>query len=670
MLSHIGVREAENREFLGARNAKFMIFPGSSLAKKPPRWVMAAELVETSRLWGRMAARVEPEWAERLAGDLVKRTYSEPHWSAKRGAARAYERVTLYGVPLVVSRAVDYGRIDPELSRELFIRHALVQGEWQTRHEFFHRNRELLDDVADLEHRARRRDILVDDEVLFEFYDKRIPADIVSVRHFDSWWRTAKRKNSALLNFTTDTVVNDTAAALDPTDFPDAWRQGELSFPLTYQFEPGNDDDGVTVRIPVEQLAHVRAVGFDWLVPGMREELAAAFIKTLPKALRRTVVPAPDFAAAALAALTPRAEPLRTGLARELSRLGAVTIAPSDLDPAALPDHLRMTFAAIDASGQVLARGKNLTQLKSKLSEQVSASVARAAAGAERAPATVWTSESLGTVESTVRSEVAGQTVTGYPALVPEGDGVAVRVLSSPAEQAAAMRAGTRALLLGAIPTSVRAVTASLPPRDRLALSQNPYGSLDALIEDCRAAAADELIAAAGGPVRSPSQFDTLVAKIRPDFVSAVARIVRLVVPVLAGAHQVSSALADTSERDIADDVRHQLDDLIFPGFISEWGSARLCELPRYLEAARLRLESLPGSAVRDRQGMVEIDRALAAYGQLVNALSEARRHAPDVIEIWWMIEEFRVSLFAQKVGTPYPVSIKRIEKAIAAIRR
>ncbi|WP_433203501.1 ATP-dependent RNA helicase HrpA [Nocardia sp. CA-107356] len=670
MLSHIGVREAESREFLGARNAKFMIFPGSSLAKKPPRWVMAAELVETSRLWGRMAARVEPEWAERLAGDLVKRTYSEPHWSSKRGAARAYERVTLYGVPLVVSRAVDYGRIDPELSRELFIRHALVQGEWQTRHEFFHRNRELLDDVADLEHRARRRDILVDDEVLFEFYDKRIPADIVSVRHFDSWWRTAERKDPALLDFSTDTVVNDTAAVLDPTDFPDAWRQGELSFPLTYQFEPGNDDDGVTVRIPVEQLAHVRAVGFDWLVPGMREELAAALIKTLPKALRRTVVPAPDFAAAALSALTPRAEPLRSGLARELSRLGSVTIAAGDLDPAALPDHLRMTFAAIDATGKTLARGKNLTQLKTQLSEQVSASVARATAGAERAPATVWTSESLGTVAPTVRSEVAGQTVTGYPALVPEGEGVAVRVLSSPAEQAAAMRAGTRALVLAAVPTSVRTVTASLPPQDRLALSQNPYGSLDLLIEDCRAAAADELIAAAGGPVRSPDQFDALLARIRPEFVSAVARIVRVVVPVLAGAHQVSSALADTSERDIADDVRQQLDDLVFPGFISEWGSTRLRELPRYLQAARTRLEALPGSAVRDRQGMVDIDRALAAYDRLLNALPEIRKHAPDVTDIWWMIEEFRVSLFAQKLGTPYPVSTRRIERAIAAIRR
>ncbi|MFI1236970.1 ATP-dependent RNA helicase HrpA [Nocardia salmonicida] len=670
MLSHIGVREAESREFLGARNAKFMIFPGSSLAKKAPRWVMAAELVETSRLWGRIAAKVEPEWAERLAGDLVKRTYSEPHWSSKRGSARAYERATLYGVPLVTGRPVDFGRIDPELSRELFLRHALVQGEWQTRHGFFARNRALIDDVADLEHRARRRDILVDDEVLFEFYDKRVPADIVSVRHFDSWWRKTERDDPALLDFSTDTVVNAGIATLDPTDFPDAWRQGELSFPLTYQFEPGRDDDGVTARIPVEQLAHVRAVGFDWLVPGMREELAAAFIKTLPKTLRRAVVPAPDFASAALRALTPRAEPLRTGLSRELSRLGSVTITTEDLSPTALPDHLRMTFAAVDQSGKVLAKNKSLQQLKAQLADQVSASVARATAGAERAPATVWTSESLGSVAPTVSREVAGQTVTGYPALVPEGEGVAVRVLSSPGEQAAAMRAGVRTLLLAAIPTSTRAVTAGLPARDRLALSQNPDGSLDKLVEDCRTAAADELIAKAGGPVRTPAEFDKLVAAVRPQLSTAVVALIRTVVPVLAAAQQARAALADTLETDIADDVRQQLDDLLFPGFVAEWGRVRLRELPRYLLAAAQRLESLPGSAVRDRQGMVEVDRMLVAYDKLVSALAPGRKNAREVTEIWWMIEELRVSLFAQKLGTPYPVSAKRIEKAISTIRR
>ncbi|MEV0359824.1 ATP-dependent RNA helicase HrpA [Nocardia sp. NPDC050697] len=669
MLSHLGVREAESREFLGARNAKFMIFPGSALAKKPPRWVMAAELVETSRLWGRMAAKVEPEWAERLAGDLVKRTYSEPHWSAKRGAAQAYERVTLYGLPLVPRRAVDFGRIDPEVSRELLIRHALVQGEWQTGHEFFHRNRALLEDVADLEHRARRRDILVDDEVLFQFYDERLPADIVSVRHFDTWWRTARKADPALLDFDTATVVNQGVAALDPTDFPDTWRQGELTFPLTYQFEPGTEEDGLTVRIPVEQLAHVRPVGFDWLVPGMRAELATALIKTLPKSLRRSVVPAPDFAAAALAALTPRAEPLTTGLARELSRLGSVTVTPRDLDTAALPPHLRATFAALDRSGRVLDRDKSLSALKSRLAEDVSRSVAKATAGAERAPAAVWTSESLGTLPPTVRREVAGQTVTGYPALVPEPDGVAVRVLSSPAEQAAAMRAGTRALLLAALPGSTKAVTSGLAPADRLALGRNPYGSLDALVEDCRAAAADELLAAEGGPVRDPKEFEALVARVRPRFTGTVAAIVRLVAPVLAAATELEGALADTTERDIADDVRRQLAELVFPGFVSDHGPARLRELPRYLRAATARLHALPGSAVRDRQAMDQLDRVLTAYDRLLTTLPAPRRTSRAVTDIWWMIEELRVSLFAQKLGTPYPVSAKRIEKAIASIR-
>lgn len=669
MLSHIGVREAESREFLGARGTKFMIFPGSSLAKKPPRWVMAAELVETSKLWGRMAARIEPEWAERLAGDLVKRNYSEPHWSAKRGAARAYERVTLYGITLVARRAVDYGRIDPETSRELFIRHALVEGQWQTRHEFFHRNRALLDDVADLEHRARRRDILVDDQVLFEFYDERIPADVVSTRHFDSWWRTAGRENPTRLDFTNATVVNDSAAQLNPADFPDSWRQGELTLPLTYQFEPGNENDGVTVRIPVAQLAHIRTIGFDWLVPGLRNDLVAALIKTLPKQLRRAVVPVPDFAAAALAALTPRAEPLRVGLARELTRLSSAQITPRDLDPAALPEHLRMTFAVTDSTGQVLDSNKDLASLKTRLADEVSESVAQATAGAERAPAVVWTAESLGTVEPTVRREAAGQVVTGYPALVPESDGVAVRVLSSPAEQTAAMRAGTRELILRAVPTSARSATSGLSSAERLVLSQSPYSSLDKLIEDCRAAAADELIAAAGGPVRTPDGFEALLGKVRPELNTAVSNLVRQVVSILGEAHQVSTTLATVREPDIADDVREQLAELVFPGFISESGRSGLRELPRYLRAARVRLQALPGSAVRDRDGMAEVDAALTAYDRLLTGLPEKRRGAPDVVEIWWMIEELRVSLFAQKLGTPYPISVKRIRKAIAAIR-
>ncbi|MDP9636682.1 ATP-dependent helicase HrpA [Rhodococcus cercidiphylli] len=665
LLSHVGLREGDKREFLGARGAHFAIFPGSGLFKKPPRWVMAAELVETGRLWGRMAARIEPEWAERLAPHLVKRTYSEPHWSIKRESALAYERVTLYGIPLVTQRPVNYHRIDPEASRELFIRHALVQGEWKTQHGFFHKNRALLDDVGELEHRARRRDIVVDDDALFDFYDARIAPEAVSARHFDTWWKKARRQDPSLLDFTTDTVVNSDAASVLTGAYPDAWRQGDIQFPLTYQFEPGTAADGVTARIPIALLAQVQPVGFDWLVPGMRAELVTALIKTLPKALRRNVVPAPDFAAAALAVMKPRAETLVTALARELSRAAQCHITAKDFDTAALPDHLRMTFAAVDPSGTVLGSNKDLTALRAGLAGEVGRQVARAVGDAERAPTLAWTSGTLGRLEPTVTRDVGGQKVTGYPALVPEGSGVAVRVLSTPAQQRAAMRAGTRTLLLATAPKGTKALLAGLPTAERLALGQNPYGGVDALLEECRALAVEEAMDAHGGPVRDPAEFDKLRALVDAEVPRRTAAVLALVRPVLTAALALSAQL-QTASGEPADDVREQLDGLIFRGFVTEFGSRRLADLPRYLAAATKRLSTLPSSAGRDAAAMDVLDRVYGSYGRLLDSLPESRKNSPGVQELFWMIEELRVGLFAQGIRTAYPVSEKRIEKAIA----
>ncbi|MFZ2178204.1 MAG: ATP-dependent RNA helicase HrpA [Rhodococcus sp. (in: high G+C Gram-positive bacteria)] len=668
LLSHIGLREGDKRDFLGARGSRFAIFPGSSLFKKPPRWVMAAELVETSRLWARMSAGIEPEWAEKLAPHLIKRTYSEPHWSSKRGSAMAYERVTLYGVPLVARREVTYSSIDPETSRELFIRHALVQGEWHTQHKFFHDNRALLEDVEELEHRARRRDILVDDDTLYDFYDQRVGAEAVSARHFDSWWKVTRRKTPDLLTFTQSTVVNADSAVVLGGEYPDAWRQGEIQFPLTYQFEPGKEEDGVTARIPVALLAGVRPVGFDWLVPGMRVELVTALIKTLPKTVRRQVVPAPDFAAAALAAVKPRSEPLVTAMARELSRLGACRIDPKDFDVTALPDHLRMTFAAVDEGGKVLGRSKDLAGLRAALAPRVQVEVAKAASNAERPPALTWTMKTLGALDATVTRKIGGQTVTGYPALVPEGDGVAVRVLSTPAAQRAAMLAGTRRLLLAAVPTQAKTLISGLSNAQRLALGQNPDGSLDALIDDCRAAAANQLIATQGTTVHTPQEFDALVAKARSQLAREVAVLLRQVAPILEEDHRLSVIL-ERSGGEPFDDVREQRASLLFPGFVTDTGTTRLRELPRYLAAAVARLQALPGSALRDRKGMDVLDRIYAAYDRMLSGLPEERHHSPEVDAIHWMIEELRVSLFAQTLGTPTPVSEKRVLAAIAKVR-
>ena len=333
LLSHIGLRQGDTREYLGARGTRFAIFPGSALARKPPQWVMAAELVETSRLWGREAARIEPEWAEELAAHLVKRTYAEPHWSRSRGAVVATERVTLYGVPIVTGRQVDYGRIDPGLARELFLRHALVEGDWETSHGFFARNRRLLDEVEELEHRARRRDILVDDHALFDFYDRRVPDEVVSARHFDAWWKQTRQERPDLLDFERSMLIEDAAGAPDADEYPDTWTQGGHRLRLTYQFEPGSDADGVTVHVPLAVLNQVEPDGFDWQVPGLRQELVTELIRSLPKAIRRSFIPAPNWAASVLEKIGPADGPLLEVLARELERSGPVEVPPERLRP-------------------------------------------------------------------------------------------------------------------------------------------------------------------------------------------------------------------------------------------------------------------------------------------------------------------------------------------------
>ncbi|MBB0246440.1 ATP-dependent RNA helicase HrpA, partial [Streptomyces alkaliphilus] len=362
LLSHIGLKDTDKQEYLGARGARFAVFPGSALFRKPPRWVMSAELVETSRLWARVNARIEPDWVEPLAEHLVKRTYSEPHWEQKQAAVMAYERVTLYGVPLVANRKVNYGRIDPDTCRELFIRHALVEGDWRTHHEFFRENRKLLAEVEELEHRARRRDILVDDETLFDFYDQRVPEHVVSGAHFDSWWKRKRAEAPDLLSFEKSMLVNERAAGITREDYPDVWRQGRLRLRVTYQFEPGTDADGVTVHVPLQVLNQVTTEGFDWQIPGLREQVVTELIRTLPKPLRRRCVPAPDVARRFLAeeAPEPGSVPLVEALARGLRRLTGAEIDPEDFAPENVPDHLRITFRVVDepAGGSGRGRGR------------------------------------------------------------------------------------------------------------------------------------------------------------------------------------------------------------------------------------------------------------------------------------------------------------------------
>ena len=444
LLSHIGLREGDSRDYTGARNTKFVLAPGSVLTKRPPRWVVVAELVETSRLYGRIAARIEPEAVERIAGHLVQRSYSEPHWDPQRGAVMAYERVTLYGLPLVPRRRVNYAQIEPELARELFIRHALVEGDWQTRHHFFRDNARLREELEEIEERARRRDLIVGDDDIYAFYDARVPAEVVSARHFDAWWRKQRHRTPDLLTLTRDDLLRteDTAG-----DQPDTWQAGDLSLPVTYRFEPGAEDDGITVHVPVEVLARLGGDEFAWHVPALREELVTALIRSLPKDLRRNFVPAPDTARAVLATLEPGTEPLLRSLQRALQRRTGVLVPIDAFDLDKLPSHLRVTFAVESADGSEVARGKDLEALQEQLAAPARQAVAEAVAdGLERSGLRGWPDD-LDELPRTVERVSGGHTVRGFPAFVDMKSTVDVRVFATTAEQDAVMGPGVRRLL-------------------------------------------------------------------------------------------------------------------------------------------------------------------------------------------------------------------------------
>ncbi|MBB2913302.1 ATP-dependent helicase HrpA [Streptosporangium becharense] len=669
LLSHIGVKDIDRKttndgprrpvtEYIGARNARFAIFPGSALAKKQPLWVMSAELVETSRLWARVNAKIEPEWVEPLAQHLVKRTYSEPHWERKQGAVMGYEKVTLYGVPIVVQRKVNYGRIDPELSRELFIRHALVEGDWETHHAFFKENRRLLEEVEELEERARRRDILVDDETLFDFYDQRIPADVVSGRHFDSWWKKARQESPDLLSFEKSMLISESAGDVSHRDYPDVWRQGGLRFPLTYQFEPGTDADGVTAHIPLSLLNQVNVEGFDWQIPGLREELLTALIRSLPKNIRRNFVPAPNFAKQVLQRAQPTQEPLLAVLERELLNLTGVQVPREAWQPDLVPDHLKITFRVVDGRKHKLAESKDLAELKRRLAPKLRQTLSRAADGLERSGLTSW---SLGELPKTFEQ----RRMKAYPALVDEGSSVAVRMYETEAEQRRAMWEGTRRLLLLNIPSPAKWVLGRLGNQSKLALSRSPHAGAVALFDDCIACAADKLITDYGGPVWDGPAFTALHDKVRAELFDTTAEVVSRVEDILKVWHTVSTLLADARSTPAIEDVRDQVGNLVYPGFVTETGHRRLPDLLRYLKGVERRLEKIADDPFRDGERMRTIHDIEDDYHELVEKLPPARRSGDDVKEIRWMIEELRVSFFAQTLGTPYSISEKRIRKAM-----
>ena len=665
LLSHIGLRDVEKREYAGARGARWALVPGSALAKKAPPWVMAAELVETNRMWGRVAGRIDPSWAEELGAHLVKRSYSEPRWMRSRASVMADERVTLYGVPLVEKRPVDFGRIGPVISRELFLQHALVEGDWDTHHAFFSTNRELLDDVEELEHRARRRDLVVDDATLYAFYDARVPADVVSGRHFDSWWKKLRHETPDLLTFSMVDLVSGEAAALSALDHPDVWVDGDLRLPLTYQFEPGSDADGVTVHIPVAVLNQVSSHGFDWQVPGLRHELVTALIKSLPKPLRVRCVPAPDTASALLTVIEPRTRPLLEALEIELLNTRRVDVRAEDWQLDRVPAHLRMTFRVEDEARRTLAEGKDLEAIRTQLRPAVQQAISTAAGGIERSGLGAW---EFGTLPQQVQQGA----VQGFPGLVDEGPTVGVQVFGTAAEQEQSMWLGTRRLLQLTLPSPVRALSGRLPNATKLALARNPAGSVQDALQDCTTAALDALMSSAGGPAWDASGFDALREAVRPQLLAAVEEILATTTKVLTQWSEVRARLdAETRTPLLTSvaDLRAQLDRLVGPGFVTATGRERLPDVLRYLQAMQVRLDKLATDPARDRLGTAQVAQVQAEVDDALRRLGPVgRASTPEARQLRWMVEELRISLFAQPMRTRYPVSEKRIFRAIDAL--
>jgi ATP-dependent helicase HrpA len=669
LLSQLGLRDLAKKDYLGARQTRFVVFPGSALASKQPSVIMSAELVETSRLFARINAAIDPAWAEPIAGDLAKRSYSEPHWEKRQGSVVAYERVTLYGVPIIPKRRVQFARVDPTYARELFIRHALVEGEWESSQAFDRANRALRRELAELEERTRRRDILYDDEAIFDFYNRRIPAEVASTRDFEGWWKKAKVENPDLLTMTAENLVPDDAPVVDEDAFPSQWAQGDQTLGLSYRFEPGAEDDGVTVAVPLPLLAGLRSDGFDWQVPGLREELVTALIKSLPKHIRKNVVPAADWARKLLAAVPEFSTgSLVDALAREITAQTYTPVTAADFELDRVPGHLRVTFAVIDERGKRVAAGKVLSALQASLKPAARASVARATETPrdtlERAGLTTWDFDSLDRVRDTKHG---GNTIRAYPALVDENGTVSIRLLSTPEDQAAAHRGGVRRLLLAGIPSPTSYVQEHLTTQEKLVLAQSPYRTTAALFEDCMAACIDTVVGETAPWTRA--EFETLRDAVSATIVDSLFETVALVSRIVGASRDTDKAIRAAASMALISplaDAREQLEVLVFPGFVARTGLEQLRRLPVYLDGIVHRVSKLAENPSRDRVWMAEVQSATERYRAAGGALPLAADSERRVIRARWMLEEFRLSLFAQHLGTSQPVSLKRITAALA----
>nr|WP_136249514.1 ATP-dependent RNA helicase HrpA [Ningiella ruwaisensis] len=673
LLSQIGMKD-KNRQYLGARNSQFMIFPGSNVARSQPKWIMCAELVETSRLFARQVAKIEPQWLESIAKHVAKYHYAEPHWSKKRGAVMAYLTIQLFGLPIVTRRIVNYSQVDAKVCRDIFIREALVNAQTNLNYDFLTHNQRQIETVELLEKKARRRDILVDEDMLCYFYDEKLPEHVVSEVSFKKWWKSVSTKQPRLLHFDYEDLLKRDPSGISASDYPDTWRQGNLQLALTYHFEPNQTLDGVAIHIPVGLLNQVQDIGFDWLVPGMRHELITNLIKSLPKRLRRNFVPAPDYALAVLEDISMTGKngaPVRIvdAVANKLFRISGTRVESEDFDLDSIATHLRFNFVANDSQGKMLASDKSLNQLKAKLKGELKETIEKVATPAlEKDDVTSW---DFGKLPETFTQKQAGYEIKAFPSLVLENNTVKVKLLDNASKAHLAHQRGLYQLIKMNVPSPVKYLQEKLPNKAKLSLYFNPFGQIKPLIDDIIIASIDSLVCAQQAPetVRSAENFKKICDHVRMNINDKALDIAKQIETGLAQANKVSKLIKGNIPLNMINNVKQiqmHLQQLVFKGFVSDFGEAKLPDWNRYLTALVMRAEKLKIDVNRDRLNQLEVDKAEQAYEALKTDLKNKHQDPAQAEDIRWMIEELRVSLFAQQLGTKFPISLKRIQHKIA----
>lgn len=674
LLSHVGFKDKE-KEFLGARNSRFFIFPGSSLAKKPPKWTMVAELVETSRLFGRVAAKIEPEWIEPLAGHLIKRHHSEPAWSKKQGSVQALEKVLLFGLAVVNNRRVNFSRIDPNTSRQIFITEALVNGDTKLNLEFVKHNQAIIADVHLLEDKSRRKDIMVDEQDLVAFYEQLLPQDLCTESGLTKWWKNQNTEIKSQFLFNLDALKKHDASHVNENNFPDTWQQNNVSLPLTYCFEPNQIDDGVSVLIPLPLLNQIQEIGFDWLIPGLRHELIIALIKSLPKRLRRNFVPAPNYADACISDM-PQTDkngqpfPFLEALSKKLMRMTGINVELSEWDVANLPAHLSMNFKVVDGHSKMIKQGRNLHELKFGLESKIEQSLQQAASpDIEKDNITQWDFSPL---ESEYLDNSQGYEVKAYPALVDKQKSTSIKLFDTREKAFDAHRLGVRRLIKLNIPSPVNYLQDKLPNKAKLGLYFNPFGQIKALISDCIDCGIDSLLetfsAEHNSQIRDANTFLKAKEFVREHINDEVLRIAQKVETGLTQAHQIQKQLKGSVPLALIGshgDIIQHLSSLVFPGFVAQISAKKLDDWNRYIKGIARRLEKLPVDPNRDRLNQLNIEKVQQRYQGALNKIPNGKSVPSELQFVRWMIEELRVSFFAQQLGTAMPISVKRIENQL-----